>query len=58
VITPRLVYCAIHGAALAFAVYRIHLMGLLPTHLSDWVAAIQAPEVKERAVAGLLRPWG
>ena len=58
---PRLIFCAIHGAALAFAVYRVHLMGLLPTHPSDWIAAIQAPETKERAVAGLLqlRPrWG
>ena len=56
---PRLVYCAIHGAGLAFALYRIHLMGLLPTHLADWVAMVQAPQPADRAVTGLLRgPWG
>ena len=37
-------------AALSFAVYRIHLMGLLPTHLSDWVAVVQTPKLLDRAV--------
>jgi hypothetical protein len=51
---PRLVYCLIHAAALAFALYRIHLMGLLPTSMADWVWALQAPIPTEHAVAGLL----
>ncbi|GAB4821540.1 hypothetical protein N2152v2_008586 [Parachlorella kessleri] len=41
---PRLLYCAINGLGLAFAGYRINQMGLLPTHLSDWVSSIQAPQ--------------
>ena len=43
---PRLLYCAINGLGLAFAGYRINQMGLLPTHLSDWVSSIQAPQVR------------
>ena len=42
---PRLVFCGVNGLGLAFAAYRINLMGLLPTHLSDWVSSIQAPQV-------------
>ncbi len=58
VTVPRAIYCLIHAAGLAFAVYRIHLMGLLPTNLSDWVAMVQAPPPVARAVTGLLRgPW-
>ena len=53
IMTPRLLYCLIHAAGLAFAIYRIHLMGLLPTHLSDWVASVQAPGTIDRAVTGL-----
>ena len=56
---PRLVFCLLHAGGLAFALYRIHLMGLLPTHLSDWIAVIQAPATNDLAVTGLLRgPWG
>jgi ER membrane protein complex subunit 4 len=59
VVAPRLLYCLIHAGGLAFAIYRIHLMGLLPTHLADWVASVQAPGVVDRAVTGLLGgPWG
>jgi len=50
ILGPRLLYCLIHIAALSFAVYRIHLMGLLPTHLSDWVAVVQTPKLLDRAV--------
>lgn len=44
---PRLLYCLINGGGLAFAGYRINQMGLLPTHLSDWVSSIKAPQVRE-----------
>lgn len=54
VLLPRLLYCLIQGGGLAFTIYRIHLMGLLPTHLSDWVASVQAPGTVGRAVTGLL----
>jgi hypothetical protein len=57
IVSPRALYCLIHGAALLFAVYRVNLLGLLPTRLGDWIAAVQAPTVQERAVTGLLFPW-
>lgn len=50
---PRLIYCGIHGAALLFALYRVHLMGLLPTHLSDWVSSIRIAEPTTRAIPSL-----
>jgi hypothetical protein len=53
VLLPRLMYCSIHAAALCFALYRVNLMGLLPTSMSDWVSALQVPAPGERAVRGL-----
>lgn len=50
---PRLIYCAINLAGLAFAIYRINLMGLIPTHLTDWAGTLTAPVVSHRAVAQL-----
>ena len=52
---PRLTYCAIHGLGVAFAVYKINSMGLLPTHLSDWVSSMRPPAVLEHAAGNLLR---
>ncbi|KAL4427640.1 hypothetical protein ABPG75_001729 [Micractinium tetrahymenae] len=52
---PRLTYCAIHGLGVAFAVYKINSMGLLPTHLSDWVSSMRPPAVLEHAAGSLLR---
>lgn len=54
-VMPRLVYCAVNGLGLAFAAYRINLMGLLPTHLSDWVSSIDAPQVMEHSAGGMLQ---
>ncbi|KAL4444681.1 hypothetical protein ABPG77_002498 [Micractinium sp. CCAP 211/92] len=52
---PRLTYCAIHGLGVAFAVYKINSMGLLPTHLSDWLSSMRPPTVLEHAAGNLLR---
>lgn len=52
-LTPRLIYCAINLAGLAFAIYRINLMGLIPTHLTDWAGTLTAPVVSQRAVGQL-----
>jgi hypothetical protein len=37
---PRFVYCMVHLAGLMFALYRVQLMGLLPTNVSDWSGSI------------------
>ena len=52
--TPRLTYCLIHGLGIAFAVWKINGMGLLPTHLSDWVSSMRPPAAAEHAAASLL----
>lgn len=44
---PRLLFVAINLAGLAFAVYRLNIMGLLPTTVSDWVSSLPAPLVLE-----------
>lgn len=54
VAVPRLMYCAIHAAGLLFAVYRINMMGLLPTNLSDWAPAFEAVVPTDLAVGGLM----
>lgn len=51
---PRLLYCAVQSLGLLIALYKIHAMGLLPTNLADWVAAIRVPEVEEKSVTSLL----
>jgi hypothetical protein len=53
-ITPRLLFSLIQGLGVLFAVYKINQMGLLPTHVSDWVSSIKAPHMAETAVRGLL----
>jgi hypothetical protein len=59
VLGPRALFAGIHAAGLAYALYRVHLMGLLPTRLADWAGALRAGAPAERAVAGLLgRPAG
>ena len=46
---PRLLFCAIQAAGLAFAVYRLNVMGLLPTTVSDWVSGLPPPAATEFA---------
>ncbi|KAI7845324.1 hypothetical protein COHA_001166 [Chlorella ohadii] len=46
---PRLTFCLMHSLGLAFAVYKIYSMGLLPTNLSDWVSSMRPPTVLEHA---------
>jgi hypothetical protein len=52
---PRITFCLVHSLGLAFAVWKIAGMGLLPTHLSDWVSSMRSPVVLEHAVGNLLR---
>lgn len=54
VITPRLLFCGIHFLGLSFAIYRVNMMGLLPTHVSDWLSLIQAHKVVGTSATGIL----
>lgn len=53
---PRATFCLLHGAGLAFAVWKVHGMGLLPTHLSDWVSSMRPPAALEHLAPNLLAP--
>ena len=53
VVLPHIMFCMIHFGGLVFALYRMHLMGLFPTHVSDWLSLISSPGISEQAV-GLL----
>lgn len=54
VFSPRMLYSLIHGGVVLFALHKINVLGLLPTRLGDWVSSIQAPDVKDHAVPGML----
>lgn len=54
-VVPRITFCLVHSLGILFAVWKINGMGLLPTHLSDWVSSMRPPTVLEHAVGSLLR---
>jgi len=47
---PRLLYCLIQLSGLGFALYKLANIGLLPTHISDWVSGVQVPVAREYSV--------
>lgn len=53
VLKPRLMYCLIHFGQLLFALNKLAVMGLLPTHASDWLANMPVPQTVERSYAAL-----
>lgn len=55
VISPRIMFCGIHFLGLLFAIYRVNMMGLLPTHVSDWLSLIQANKVSGMSSTGIFR---
>ncbi|UPQ99771.1 DUF1077 domain-containing protein [Chloropicon primus] len=44
---PRALYCLIQMGGLGFALYKLANIGLLPTHISDWVSGVQVPVSRE-----------
>lgn len=55
VVRPRLLYCLIHLGGLAFGLWKLAGMGLLPTHASDFVSAMSVPQPLEWSAGSLLR---
>ena len=47
VLRPRLLYILIQLAGLAFGLWKLAGMGLLPTHASDFVSALAIPTQME-----------
>ena len=52
IFVPRLIFILIQGAGLAFGAWKLHTMGLLPTHASDFVSSLSVPVNKEFSSAG------
>ena len=50
---PRALYCLIHLGGLAFALWKINGMGLLPTHASDYVSAMTVPKAQFLSLPGV-----
>lgn len=43
----RIVYALGNLAGVGLAVYKCQVMGLLPTHASDWLAFVEPQKVRE-----------
>ena len=41
----KVIYCLGNVICLGLAVYKCQVMGLLPTHASDWLAFVESPKV-------------
>jgi len=52
VFVPRMIFILIQGAGLAFGAWKLHTMGLLPTHASDFVSSLSVPVNQEFSSAG------
>ena len=58
-VIPRITFCLVHSLGVGFAMWKVNGMGLLPTHLSDWVSSMRPPAALEHAAASLLPgAWG
>ena len=52
-LTPRLLFCAVQVAGLAFALHKLNGMGLLPTTPSDYAGLLEAPRAREWVGSGV-----
>jgi len=40
---PRLLYCLLHFGGMLMGMWKLNKLGLLPTHVSDWIGAPPPP---------------
>ena len=53
VLKPRLLFILIQLGGLAFGLWKLAGMGLLPTHASDFVSTLSIPKALERSVPAI-----
>lgn len=53
VLFPRILYCLIQAGGLAFGLWKLNTMGLLPTHASDYVSSLKVPVSQEFSTGGV-----
>lgn len=52
ILLPRLLFCLINLAGLAFGLWKVNGMGLLPTHASDYSSAMSVPRAEHISHGG------
>ncbi|KAL7112035.1 hypothetical protein ACP275_05G127800 [Erythranthe tilingii] len=50
---PKLVFIALNLVGLGFGVWKLNTLGLLPTHVSDWVSSLPPPQEVEYCGGGI-----
>ncbi|EYU29198.1 hypothetical protein ABFS82_05G124700 [Erythranthe guttata] len=50
---PKLVFIALNLVGLGFGVWKLNTLGLLPTHVSDWVSSLPPPQEVEYSGGGI-----
>ncbi|KAK4269695.1 hypothetical protein QN277_022818 [Acacia crassicarpa] len=50
---PKLLYIALNLGGLALGVWKLNTLGLLPTHVSDWVSSLPPAQEVEYPVGGV-----
>jgi hypothetical protein len=53
ILVPRILYCLIQAGGLAFGLWKLNTMGLLPTHASDFVSSLKVPAALEFSTGGV-----
>lgn len=41
---PRLLFCLLHFGGMLMGLWKLNKLGLLPTHVSDWIGAPHPPQ--------------
>jgi hypothetical protein len=52
-LSPRLIFCAVQCLQLAFGLYKLDGMGLLPVYPSDWISTMSVPPSMELSHAAV-----
>jgi len=53
----RMVYALGNVMGVAMAVYKCQVMGLLPTHASDWLAFVEPQKVCKQCDSSVSKRW-
>ncbi|KAL0407874.1 UNVERIFIED_CONTAM: ER membrane protein complex subunit [Sesamum radiatum] len=52
-LAPKLVFIALNLVGLGLGIWKLNTLGLLPTHVSDWVSSLPPPQEVEYSGGGI-----
>ncbi|CAA0838324.1 Unknown protein [Striga hermonthica] len=52
-LAPKLVFIALNLVGLGLGIWKLNALGLLPTHVSDWVSSLPPPQDVEFSGGGI-----